>query len=85
MSVIEALALGLPVVSTNVGGIPFLLDHGEDSLTCDARDIEGFTLNVIRLLEDSDLAFKFSKQGRAKAQFYSWENVRPMWLNLLKG
>lgn len=84
VSVIEAMACGLCVVSTAAGGIPHLLHHEKDALLVSANpdgcEIAGA---VKRLLEDSSLARAISLQARHTAENCSWEAVLPRWERLL--
>jgi glycosyltransferase involved in cell wall biosynthesis len=83
VSVMEAMALGLPVVSTNVGGIPFLLDDGIDALLVKPNRIEDFTKAVLQLLEHPDLAAQLSKAGRKKVEHFDWEVVKEKWKSVI--
>ena len=65
VSVIEACAMGLPVVATNVGGIPDLLRDRETGLLVRDGDHAAMAEAVIDLLEDPELAERLSRQGRA--------------------
>ncbi len=82
VSVIEAGAFGLPVVATNVGGIADLVSDGETALLVPDNDDEAMAAAVLRLLITPTLAEKLSANGRALAERYSWENVRPQWESL---
>lgn len=82
VSVIEACAMGLPVVATNVGGIPDLLQDGETALLVPSGDDQAMAAGVIRLLQDPDLAGRLSANGRRLAENFSWEQVRPQWEKL---
>jgi glycosyltransferase involved in cell wall biosynthesis len=82
VSVIEACAMGLPVVATNVGGIPDLLTDNETSLLVPDDDDEAMAAAVLRLLRDPDLAGRLSANGRKLAERSSWEYVRPQWERL---
>lgn len=83
VSVIESLALGLPVVSTNVGGIPHILNSGENAILIDPDNVELFTKAILSL-EDTNFYKSLGINGRRMAEGYSWEKVRPQWLHLLK-
>lgn len=83
VSVIEAMACGACVVSTSVGGIPFLLEHEEDALLVPAGDAEAMAASVRRLVEDPDLAARLSRKAREKAETFDWSRVLPRWEALL--
>ena len=85
VSVLEAMALGLPVVSTAVGGIPDLLDDGEEALLVADDDEEAMTEAVIRLIQSPELAQSIARKARRKVEAFDWENVRELWRQLLGG
>jgi glycosyltransferase involved in cell wall biosynthesis len=79
VSVIEARALGLPVVATNVGGLPYLIGHGENGLLVADDDVESMVENVKLLLDNTDLVAKISLNGRKLAEESDWKAVRCEW------
>jgi glycosyltransferase involved in cell wall biosynthesis len=79
VSVIEACAMGLPVIATNVGGIRDLLSDGETALLVPDDDDRAMAEAVNRLLEDPDLAGRLSVNGRKLAERSAWKQVRPQW------
>lgn len=83
VSVLEAFACGLCVVSTNAGGIPYLLEHEQDALLVPPNDDVAMTEAVRRLLTDSDLAARLSRQARNKAEQFDWPRILPQWETLL--
>ncbi|HLU08246.1 MAG TPA: glycosyltransferase family 4 protein [Oceanobacillus sp.] len=83
ISVLEAMACGLCVVSTNVGGIPYLLDDEHDALLVPANDAGAMADAVRRLLTQPDLAMRLSSNGRAKAESFDWGAIYPQWESLL--
>jgi glycosyltransferase involved in cell wall biosynthesis len=83
VSVIEAMAMGLTVVSTNVGGIPYLLEDGANALLVSGGDAKEMAAAVMRLLAEPSLAAAISRNGRAKAENFSWDAVLPKWEELL--
>ncbi len=83
VSVIEALACGLCVVSTNVGGIPDLLRHEGDALLVPAGAAEAMASAVGRLLSEPGLSGRLSRQARATAEAFDWAFILPRWESLL--
>ncbi|RMD98239.1 MAG: colanic acid biosynthesis glycosyltransferase WcaL [Calditrichaeota bacterium] len=62
---VEAMAMGLPVVSTNISGIPELIAHEENGLLVPEKDPEAMAGALIRLLTDAELANRLARAGRA--------------------
>lgn len=83
VSVIEAMALGLPVVSTNAGGLAFLLNNREDSLVVDRGDLSGFVGAIEELVANPELASRLATAARAKAESFSEQRVAREWKALL--
>lgn len=82
ISVMEAMACGLCIVSTNVGGIPHLLEDGVDALLVPPNDPEAMAAAVRRILEESGLAVKLSRNARMKAEQFDWSVILPKWQKL---
>ena len=85
VSVMEAMALGLPIISTNVGGIPYLLNDGKDSLLVNKNDIDGMYEKINEILDDNRKALVLSNNARRKVESFDWENVKKTWHSLLNG
>jgi len=82
VSVIEAMACGLPVVSTNPGGIPHLLEHGKTGLLVSPGDAQGMAGAVRSLLSEPRLAQNLGDNGRKLAESFDWNVVLPQWQRL---
>jgi glycosyltransferase involved in cell wall biosynthesis len=82
VSVMEAMALGFPVVTTNVGGIPFLFENNKEGIMVPPNNTEAMTEAIINLLEKPGLANKLSLAAREKATSWDWLNVKKMWKHL---
>jgi glycosyltransferase involved in cell wall biosynthesis len=76
ISILESLASGVPVVSTNVGGIPDLVADGETASLVPPRDPEAMAREAIRLLEDSEKREARIRAGLAHVRRFTWEEVR---------
>ncbi|CAA0123436.1 N-acetyl-alpha-D-glucosaminyl L-malate synthase [Halioglobus japonicus] len=79
-SVLEALACGLPVISTNVGGVPYIVEDGQTALLVPRDDAPAMAQAMIRLYNDSSLRNQLREQGRRAVAQYAWDEVRPLWL-----
>ena len=76
ISILEALASGVPVVSTDVGGIPYLVEHGKTALLVSPQDPEAMANAVLLLLNDPAKAMQLRQAGAESVQCYTWPNVR---------
>jgi glycosyltransferase involved in cell wall biosynthesis len=83
VSVLEAMACGACVVSTRVGGIPYLVADGEDGLLVEPGNAEAMAAAVRRILNDGALAASLSANARRKAERCDWSRVVPQWNALL--
>ena len=83
ISVIEAMALGLPVVSTNVGGIPYLLEHDSNALLVNDNDIDEMAKQINRLFKEPHLAHNLSDKAKESVKEFDWEIVKKQWRELL--
>lgn len=79
VAVVEASAMGLPVVATAIGGLPDLLENGKNGILVEDDDANSMTNAVNSLLDDEELTERLSKNGRAMAELSSWKTVRLGW------
>lgn len=84
ISVMEAMACGLCVVSTNVGGIPYLLTHEQDALLVPPDDAPAMSVMIKRLLNEPALAEKLSRGGHHTVRQMDWSVILPQWNALLQ-
>ena len=78
VSILEAFACGLPVVSTAVGGIPYMVIDGQDGLLAPTGDDAALGSHMLRLLAEPALARTLSERGRLRVQEYSWPRIYPL-------
>lgn len=83
VALVEAACSGIPVVSTEVGEIPYMWQNNEDMLLVKDKDEDEFFEKVKMLLHDKELQIKLSKNARLKAENYGWDNVKYQWKELI--
>ena len=83
ISVIEAMAIGLPVVSTNVGGIPYLLHHQKNALLVDDNDSKKMVSEIKNLHTDPNLVMLLTENALETVKKFDWKIVKNQWFELL--
>ncbi|MCH9675092.1 MAG: glycosyltransferase family 4 protein, partial [Gammaproteobacteria bacterium] len=81
-SILEALASGVPVVSTNVGGIPYMVKHDETALLVPPRDSAAMAAAVNTVLSDERVSTRLISAGRQLVEQYSWPAVKEQWMSV---
>jgi len=76
ISILEALACGVPVVSTNAGGIPYMVENGETALLVPVDDVDKMADAIINVLSEHDVREKLIRQGRDSINTYTWPQVK---------
>jgi L-malate glycosyltransferase len=84
ISVIEAMALGLPVVSTNVGGIPFLLENKKNALLVNDNDTQAMVQAIKLLFSNTNLTQNMVHNARNYVEDFDWEKVKNKWIEIFK-
>ncbi len=81
---LEAMAAGLPIVASRVGGIPEVVSEGENALLCPPGDPAALAAALERCTTDALLRRRLGAAGRARVLRFSWEAVLPEWLRLFE-
>jgi len=82
ISVLEAMACGLCVVSTNVGGIPYILENERNAILVPNDDHASMARAVSRLITETGIAKRLSVAARGKVEEFDWAWVLPKWESL---
>lgn len=83
VSVIEAMALGLPIVSTNVGGMPYLIENNIDGLLVKPNNPNLMADAIIKIYNDHTLCAKIVLNAREKVEQFDLQIVKGKWLEIL--
>ena len=81
-AMLEALASGLPIISTNTGGADELVKNGVNGLIVKMKDGDDLADKIERLVVDKDLRSRMSAESRRLAEKMSWENVAKQYFQL---
>jgi glycosyltransferase involved in cell wall biosynthesis len=85
VSVIEAMACGLCVVSTNVGGLPYLLTHNQNAVLVRPNDAESMAAGIRQILKEPAFSARLSNNARGTAEHFDWSIIQKEWDRILVG
>ena len=82
LAALEAMACGVPVISSNVGGLPEVNIDGHTGYLADPGDVDQMSDRAIELLKDEEKLESFRANARAKAKDFSRESIVPLYESL---
>lgn len=83
VSIMEAMALGLIVISTNVGGMPYMLNSGFDGVLVAPNNPEEMTLAIQSIIVDKVSTRNMIVNARKKVESFDWKKVKQSWIEIL--
>jgi glycosyltransferase involved in cell wall biosynthesis len=85
MSILEAMAMGIPIVASNVGGIPELIQHDHNGLLCGRDQPQEFVEQIVRLQNEPELRSRLVQNGRdAIARSFGFPVLTQRWLEIVQ-
>lgn len=83
VAVLEAAACGIPIVSSNVGELPYLWKNNLEMMLVDDLNVDSFFQSISKVFADKDLYDNLSSNAYIKSTYFSWENIKPSWISIL--
>lgn len=75
---LEAMAYGVPVVASNIGGLPEVIQDGQEGFLVPSGDVDAMAQRTLQILEDPDLAKRMGYKGRQRAgDLFTVEKILP--------
>ncbi len=81
LAALEAMAVEVPVISSNIGGIPEVNIHGKTGFLSDVGDVDEMSANAIKLLSNEDQLKQFKANALTQAQNFAIESILPKYEN----
>ncbi|MFJ1409858.1 N-acetyl-alpha-D-glucosaminyl L-malate synthase BshA [Capnocytophaga canimorsus] len=82
LAALEAMAAGVPVIATNVGGLPEVIENGFSGFLSPLADVNTMANNAIHILQDDTTLKKFKEQARISALRFDENKIIPLYENL---
>ena len=81
--ILEAMQSGLPIITTNIGGNPELIENGDNGILVDRNNKEQMKEAILRLTKNKDLQEKFRQSSKEKLTVFTWQNTMNNTLEIL--
>ncbi len=81
-ALLEAMSAGVPIISTDAGGIPYMVQDGITALLSPVGDWQNIAESATKLLADETLYQQLSDQGIQEVARYRWDSVKPLWMGI---
>jgi N-acetyl-alpha-D-glucosaminyl L-malate synthase BshA len=75
LAALEAMSCGVPVISSNIGGLPELNIHGKTGFLCEVDDVDAMSEYAIQLLSNDEMREEFSRNARARAEEFNIDKI----------
>jgi len=82
LAALEAMAVEVPVISSNTGGLPEVNLHGKTGFTSNVGDVDDMASNALKLLQNDELLEEFRANALAQAQTFDLKNIMPQYIEL---
>ena len=82
LAALEAMSVGVPVISSNTGGLPEVNIDGYSGYLCDVGDTESMAQRAIELLSDADKLTQFKKQAKQQSRLFDQNEIVDQYVNL---
>ncbi len=82
LAALEAMAVGVPVISSNTGGLPEVNEHGVSGYLSDVGDVENMVINALDILKDQDTLCSFKEGAKKIARKFQINEILPMYENI---
>ena len=82
LAALEAMAAGVPVIATNSGGLPELVEDGISGFLCDVGDIDSMASSVLKILSNEEVFRRYRSSTLERAQTFRIDSVLPKYINI---